>query len=180
MRKIISVGVLLAVLIACNRPIKGKNGVVYKNAAQYNEYIVSRQGVVIKNLLQFGKTARTDADSAYRLLDIYAVVTDSLISELRGMPPYKGDSAFRDAAISCFNFYKRVFEKDYKALLDVRNRTDLGLAESDSLLNDIKDRLGTEEEKMDKKFQQAQLRFVKDNHMQLSENSLQKEVREYQ
>lgn len=170
---------LPVMVLACNRPVKGKNGVVYKNAMQYNDYIVSRQSIVIRNIMSFGKVARSDADSAYGLLDQYAEETGRLINELKGMPPYGGDSSFRDAAVTCFVFYKRVLEKDYKELLDVRRRTDIDLTTTDSLLNEISDRLGAEEDVIDRKFQKAQERFVKSNNLKLTDNEIQKEIDKY-
>lgn len=42
-------------LSACNKPVKGRNGVVYKSAVQYNDYIVNRQTTLMKNVVAFGE-----------------------------------------------------------------------------------------------------------------------------
>src|SRR5574338_426229 len=48
-----------------------------------------------------------------------AIDRDLLIASLKERP-YKGDTALRDAAVSSFSFYKRVFEKDYMDILQIK------------------------------------------------------------
>jgi hypothetical protein len=176
MRIVCLITFLLIIVSACQHPPKGRNGVVYKNAVEYNDYIISRQNNVIKKIIEFSKLSGTGLDSANELLDNYARETAKLIVELQGMPPYKKDSVFRDAAISNFKFYKKVFEGDYKELLALRKRDDLDMEELQKELDAITERITIEEEKLDKQFHKAQSGFAKDNNIKLTENSLTKEL----
>lgn len=168
--------VLLLLLAACTDSPKGRNGVVYKNAVAYNDYIISRQNQVIKKIMAFSKLSGEATDSVNRLLDKYARETATLITELEGMPPYKNDSAFRDAAISNFRFYKKVFETDYREIIALRNRDDLDMAAIQKELDVISERISVEEEKLDRNFRRAQEKFAKKNNVQLTENSLAREL----
>ncbi len=167
---------IMACFAACNQPVKGRNGQVYKSAAQYNDYIISRQTTLIKNVLDLSTIAQTDLDSADKMLDKYVVETDSMILNLNGMPPYKGDSSFRDAAIASFAFYKKVFGNEYKQLINIRKNggdtTQEGIAE----MSKIVDKITREEEKYDKAFHNAQKNFADKNHMKLAENEMQKKI----
>lgn len=176
MKKIAAISILVLLLAACKNPPKGENGVVYKSAVTYNDYIISRQNKIVKKMLAFGKMAGTDPDSAYQMLDVFAGETSALIKELEGMPPYKNDTLFRNAAISSFQFYKRTFEKDYKELLGVRKREDISADEAEAEMNKITDRLTREEELLDKNFHNAQVKFARDNKLQLTDNTLSKEI----
>jgi hypothetical protein len=177
MKKITAISILVILLAACqNNPPTGKNGVVYKSAVTYNDYIISRQNKIVKKMLAFGKMAGTDPDSAYHMLDVFAGETAILITELEGMPPYKNDSLFRNAAISSFQFYKRTFEKDYKELLGVSKRENISADEAETEMNKITDRLTKEEELLDKNFHNAQVKFARDNKLQLTDNTLSKEI----
>jgi hypothetical protein len=165
------------VFISCNRPVKGPNGVVYKSAAQYNDYIVSRQTSLMKNVESFGEMAQKSLDSAGLMLISFKKETDKMIIELKGMPPhFKRDSSFRDAAIHSFIFYKRVFANDYKRILEIGKEgtesTNEGTAEIDSIVNKIT----REEEDFGKAFLNAQQNFADNNNMKLIANNAQKKI----
>ena len=175
MRHLFFVVIITTWLGACNQPVKGRNGEIYKSAVQYNDYIISRQATLIKNVLEFSSIAQTDLDSADRMLDKYVVETDSMILNLDGMPPYKGDSSFRNAAIASFAFYKKIFGNEYKQLINIRKRgnaTEEGIAEMNGIVGDIT----REEEKYDKAFHNAQKSFADKNNMKLGENEMQKKI----
>lgn len=177
MKKSLPFLVFILVLIACNKPVKGPNGVTYKTAVAYNDYIVGRQSTLIKNVLKFGEAAQVNLDSAEALLNKYVPETEKMISELKGMPAWKGDTALRNAAVKSFTFYKRVFDQDYRRILEIRkneNATDEDIVE----MNDIVDKISKEEEKFDKTFRNAQKDFAQKNKMKLIENDLQKKIDE--
>lgn len=156
--------------------VKGPNGVVYKNAVEYNDYIITRQTKLIKNFVDFGKAAQENLDSAEHLLDRAADMSTKLLTEIKGMAPFKSDSSFRDAAVRSFEFYHRVLSKDYKDLLNLRRKSDEGDTEATSAMQDLVARVSKEEEGFDKTFHNAQKTFATDNHMELIDNSMQKEI----
>ena len=177
MKKLSLLGIiLLSVLVSCNKPVKGKNGVTYKSAVSYNDYIVSRQNTLIQNVIAFGQTARTDLDSAERLLQGFVKQTGGMVDELKGMPAYKGDSSLRDAAVNTFSFYKRVFENEYMTVLNLKKKPDFSLVVDQPQIDSIIQKVTTEERGFDSRFHEAQMKFASSNNMRLTDNKMQKEL----
>lgn len=176
MKKIFFILILSAGFIACKQSVKGTNGVTYKNPVQYNDFIVGRQTELMKKIVAFSEVAQTNPDSAFGMLKTYARETDVMIKEMKGMPPYGGDSSLRDAAIHSFTFYKKIFEDDYRRILEItksgENQTEEGAAKA----NEIVEKLAREEEQFDKDFHNAQESFARKNNMKLTENSMQKKI----
>ena len=177
MKKIFFILILSAGFIACKQSVKGTNGVTYKNPVQYNDYIISRQTGLMKKIIAFGKVAQINPDSADKMLDSYIVETDQMITEIKGMPPYQGDSSFRNAAIHSFTFYKKIFEEDYKQILALNKSEESGTEEGAAKANSIVEKISKEEEGYDKDFHNAQEEFARKNKMKLIENTVQKELK---
>ena len=169
-------GILTCLVLACSQPVRGKNGKLYKNAVEYNDYIVSRQTIIMKNVMDFVKVSGTDLDLAAKMLDRYIPEMDSIIADVKAMPPYKGDSILRDAAIGSFGFYKKVFGNEYKQLVNIRRSGGTGTEEGVAEMNKIVEQITLQEEQYDKIFHNAQEDFAKKNNMKLEENDLQKKV----
>lgn len=167
---------LVIVIVSCNESVKGTNGVAYKTPIAYNDYIVSRQNELIKKIIQLAEVANTNLDSASRLLNKYELETTSLIKDVSGMPAYKGDSALRDAAISTFSFYKKMFNHDYRRLLELRMSGNAESEEEIAEMKSIVEKISRDEEKYDKTFHNTQQDFAAKNKMKLIENELQQKI----
>lgn len=175
MRQLTAIVVILAFSIgSCNQPVKGRNGVSYKSAAQYNDYIVSHQTKLMQNVLNFVKVAETNLDSAEKMLERYTGETASAIEDIKGMPAFKGDSSLRDAAADSFGFYKNVFQNDYTRIISIRKKGADMTGEDTKQMQNIVEKITREEEGFDKSFHNAQKNFADKNHMKLLENEMQK------
>jgi hypothetical protein len=163
-------------VIACKQSVKGTNGVTYKSPVQYNDYIVGRQTTLMKNIVDFSKASEVNLDSAEKMLDSYVIETSNMINEIKGMPPYKGDSSLRDAAVRTFGFYKKVFEDDYKQIIRLNIDGESNTEEGTEKIKRIVEDISKEEEKLDKAFHNAQREFANKNNMKLMENTMQKKV----
>lgn len=169
--------ICLAGLTSCKQAVTGKNGIVYKSASEYNDYIVNRQTRLMRHVMEFAKVAESSLDSAQELLTNAVRETGAMIDEINGMPPYKGDSSLRDAAVATFRFYKRVFEKDYRDILAIRKKGPDNISSEDMAeANRIVEKISKEEEGFDKAFHLAQREYARRNNMKLMENSLQQEI----
>jgi len=160
----------------CTQPVRGKNGVVYRSASEYNDYIVSRQSTVMQQVLDFVAVSERDLDSADKMLDGYVLQLDRIISEIHAMPAYRGDSALRNAAVRTFEFYRRIFGNEYKRIIAIRREGGSFTAEGMEEMERIVQEIERTEEKFDKAFHDAQLNFARRNNMQLKENEMQKEI----
>lgn len=170
---------LVGILVSCKQDQpRGANGITYKNAVEYNDYIVSRQSRLKKNIMSFVQVAQSDLDSAERMLDIYVKETGTMVTELKGMPAFKGDSTLRDAAVSIFGFYRKIFDKDYRDILHLRSEQDGTNPEIEEQIQRIVKKVEEEEKGFDERFQGAQKAFARKNKMKLIENEMQKEFEE--
>jgi hypothetical protein len=161
-------------VIACNQPAKGKNGVSYKSAVEYNDYIVGRQTKLMQHVLDFAKAADNNLDSAQNMLDKYISETAETVEQIKGMPAYKGDTSLRDAATRSFEFYKNVFQNDYSRIIAIRKKGADMTEEDVKDMQAIVDKITREEEGFDKSFHNAQKNFADRNNMKLIENEMQK------
>ena len=129
----------------------------------------------MRKVINFSKASEIDIDSAANMLNCYATETGKMIEEIKGMPPYKGDSSLRNAAIRSFSFYKKVFEEDYMDIIRIRKKDDITQEDVDEMDRIVK-KITKEEEGYDKSFDNAQNEFAKKNKMRLRENEVQKEM----
>ncbi|HMK27176.1 MAG TPA: hypothetical protein VK483_14185 [Chitinophagaceae bacterium] len=166
--------ILVFSIIACNQPVKGRNGVTYKSAVQYNDYIVGRQTKLMQHILDFSKAANNSLDSAEKMLAEYINETAQTVEDIKGMPAYKGDTSLRDAAARSFSFYKNVFQNDYTRIIQIRKKGEEMTNEDVEEMQRIVDKITREEEGFDKSFHNAQKRFADKNNMKLAENEMQK------
>lgn len=179
MRKILLLPFIAVFFFACkDKPVKGTNGITYKTPVQYNDYIVTRQTTLMENIMSFVDVAQSNLDSAEILLDKYVKATGDMIREIKGMPPYKGDSTLRDAAAGIFGFYKKIFDKDYRQIIHIRKGEEGQSADADTQIEQIVKRIEGEEKGFDTRFQAAQKDFARKNNMKLIDNEMQKEFDE--
>jgi hypothetical protein len=167
---------LFPLLNACKEPLKAKDGTVFKTPADYNDYIISRQTKIIRNIIELGNKAGISADTAYGLLNKFSAQTDSVIGEIKGMPPYRADSSFRNAAIHSFDFYKRLFDKHYREILSIRLKGGDATEEGVNEIMDITGKIKREEEELDKQLHSAQTAFAEKYNMKMKPNAIQKEI----
>ncbi len=137
----------------------------FRNAVEYNDFIVSQQQNILNAMTIFNETVskegKTEIDAA-RL----RVVDESVnaAKNIRKMPPFKGQTGFRDAAASLFDFYTKVTSTTYTKLIDLMFSED---ADRTDKMNVIVANITEEEKKFDDKFLSAQKAFAKAHHFRL-------------
>jgi hypothetical protein len=173
-------GLLAAILLfltACNAPVKGKNGVEYKSAVAYNDYIVNKQDAVIKLIMQFAQESQTDLNKADQTIDKAVVNVDQTIKDIEGMPEWKGNTTLRDDAISLFKFYKKTFSEDYKRIIAMQKDGEVTNEEAKEN-EQIVSRITNAEAQMDAQFKNAQREFASKNGFRIGENEMQGKIDE--
>ena len=168
--------IFIVSVAACTSGVKGKNGIVYKDAAQYNQYIMDNQKDVIAIMLEFGRVIKIDLDSADKVLDRGVETTREALNNLKGMPPFKGDSLFRNTAIESFEFYQDVMSNEYKHIITIRRKGVDKTTADLTFLQNLPDKIGRREERYDKNFHNAQKAFADRNHLKLVRNEMQDKV----
>lgn len=177
MRTHVLIILIAGLVVSCKPSVKGKNGVSYDSAVEYNDYIVERQERLVQNILSLRSLSKEELNAADTLLQRYARQADSIIEEVRGMPPYRKDTALRNAAINSFGFYKRIFEKEYPPVLRLRQKGSEQLTLEDvEQANAILERIAKEEKELDAEFQKAQREYATKNNMRITDNKLQDQI----
>ena len=156
---------------------KGANGVTYYTTQEYNDYIVGRQTKLVERVMDFVKASQTDLDAAEVLLDTCVKETHQMVTEIKGMPPFKNDTTLRDAAVSIFGFYERIFDKDYRDLIHLRKEQDGTSMEIENSIQGIVAKVTEEEKGFDIRFRTAQQAFATKNKLLLQENDIQKKIK---
>ena len=170
---------LLLSFASCSLPsATGPNGTSFSTPIEYNDYIIARQTGIINHILDISKTAQTDLPATEALLNQGVLLADSVLLDVQGLPPYNGDSTFRNRAISMFHFYRQVFDVDYREMVAIRKKGDNITVEDFQRLDAIQARLTEEETERDKHFHNAQQEFAEKHHLRLGENELQKKIDE--
>lgn len=173
MKKLALILIVAVGFTACNSPEKGENGVTYKTPVQYNDYIIERQTTLLEKIMKFADVAKTDLDVANKMLDEYAADASVMIKEIKGMPAFRKDTAFRQAAVNSFTFYKKAFSEYYKNIIIIRKE---GADDAEDQLDKVLEKLTAEENRVDYAFRIAQQSFAAKNKMKLQENKMQKEI----
>lgn len=175
-RLVLSAALCSLLISACREPMKAKDGTVFKTAADYNDYIIARQTKVVQHIIDMGNKAETSPDTAYAYLDSYARQTDTIIDEINGMPPFKQDSMFRNAAVNSFRFYRKLFAESYRRILQIRRDGRETTEEGFNEIVAITDTIRREEEKLDRALHNAQSVFAGKYKMKMRPNEIQKEI----
>ncbi|MEO5948396.1 MAG: hypothetical protein ABIP79_16380, partial [Chitinophagaceae bacterium] len=157
MKKLAFVLIAAVGFMACNSPEKGENGVTYKTPVQYNDYIIGKQTILLERIMKFADAAKIDLDSADKLLDKYSAEAAVMIKDIKGMPAFKKDSTFREAAVNSFTFYKKAFDDYYKQIIRIRKE---GAADANDQLNKVLEKLTAEEKRVDYAFRINQQSFA--------------------
>ncbi len=159
--------IIVVCLSGCIQPEK-RPGKQFRTASEYNNYIIERQKWVAKYISSFYDVLNSDIDSAATMLTVGLVEIEKITGEIRQMPPFNGDTAFRQAAINSFGFYKRLFEVEYPAIIGLHNKNDdYGIAEEQEEAK-ILNRIIKDEDKFDKQLHNRQKDFAENNNMLLT------------
>ncbi|MES2772829.1 MAG: hypothetical protein V4722_01505 [Bacteroidota bacterium] len=165
-RILVSLCTVALLFTACTAPVKGKNGVTYKNAVDYNDYIVQKQDNVIKLIEKFKTVSQGEAQKTDAFLTDATQQVDKIITDVEGMPEWKGSSDMRDKALAMFKFYKTIFGDSYKRLVAISSDGEVTTTEEkeqDDILKKMTD-VGTP---IEDAFLAAQKEYASKNNMKL-------------
>lgn len=168
-KRFLTLFTLLLIMASCNTApdSTGRNGAIFKTAAAYNDYIVTRQMDVLAMVDQFAAASAVSVDSAQTVLQRNSRVTGDYLADLSAMSGFKGDTAFRNAAVNSFTFYKRIFDKEYKTLLAITAKGGQPSAADARTIQQITQSISAEEAELDRRFSAAQHAFAQKNKLQL-------------
>jgi hypothetical protein len=150
----------------------------FKDAVEYNDYIVNLQNNIGREIISFNEkmaeetTTRESLEPGYQQM---LAVTRDAVEKVAAMPGWDGSTELRDASLALFSFYLSIFEQEYVEMLDIvysDAATEADYARLDEIMKDISER----ESALDKRFGEAQSAFAKKYNFILEENELQDEI----
>lgn len=165
--KLLFLGLLLSLLVACN---------LSNDAVNYNNKIVELQNNVIGKSVAFsGSIDEMDSVAAKQMLaDVISEIKKSRAA-LKTVN-FEGDNVqLKTSFLNLLNFYQRVYTEDYKKIVTYYYQETLSEAQEEELQG-IVAAISKEEENYDLAFEKAQEAFAKKYHFKLLENKMQEAI----
>ncbi len=142
----------------------------FKTGIEYNDFIVAEQVQIGQLITKFNDLVGANNFSEARTMLSGEMLTQTriIISKIKRMPAYNGDTQLRDAAAALFGFYLGCFENEYSELLSILAKSDFTTADEENM-NQILQTVADNEKKYDEAFSKAQTAFAEKNGFTLSE-----------
>lgn len=98
----------------------------YKHAGEYIDYVNKQQAAVNKKYVKFQSTSAHSSKERKARKDFNSLLEEVQKSEgnIRSMPPFNNNRAFRDSAASFFKLYNITLQKDYNKVVDMQEIAD--------------------------------------------------------
>ena len=145
---------------------------------EYNDKIIVAQSNIITSMLALSKTIETgkiDATAETQYADVLKQI-NSGIKEVNALGDYDGSSEFKDAAVNLFTFYKNIYEKEFRQMLDILKKGE-GITEADlAVLGNLSQAITEQEKPYDAAFEKAQKNFSSKYSLTIEDNPLQEEI----
>ena len=143
--------------------------VEFKTGLEYNNYIIDLQSRIGQSIAAFNSSVDSGSASyTHSKRELIVKTVDEVLVKMKKLPAYNGNSEFRSASISLFEFYKACAEKEYKELVDLvlgsSQLNDAGKKRLNELMADVT----SKEQVFDENFAAAQKKFADANNFTLS------------
>lgn len=137
----------------------------FSNAVQYNDYIVQQQQNILTVMNAFNETVGKGEKPAIDAARLRVVAESRTAAKnVRQMAPFKGQTTFRDAAVSLFDFYVKVTSTTYVEMIDLMFSEREDRADK---INALVANITEDEKKYDEKFLSSQQAFAKAHDFRL-------------
>lgn len=148
------------------------------DAKTYNDQIINYQAPVIEKMLALSKAIEsTDSAAMYTKLGELDKQIDVSMKGLNDMKPFEGGEQLKTAMMDAFSFYKNITNNEYKRIIEILTQpADSMSVEDYAELTKMGDDITKQEVAIDDKVAKAQSEFAKANHIELTDNELQKKI----
>lgn len=163
MKKIVIAVTFLVGLVACGDAGKSK----FASADAYDDYITSRVGQMQQTLFAVQKVTADDTTGTADLTGFVNQI-DSVAKNIKDLPEYNGNTAYRDAAAKLAEFYKSSVSGSYAEISKVYKEVK-DTAQIDSKIAEIITKLQQDETKADDDFMKEREAFATKNNIKLDE-----------
>lgn len=149
--------------------------VTFKNAVDYNDYIINEQnkiGVAINGFMKAcGKGKLKDMDT--RHADVIKQIDASIVA-INAMPAYKGNVGFKNAASELFEVYKSIAQREYRDIIALMNEG-IEVGDNRARFNNVLYKIDEKSKPFSDKFLTEQVKFAESFKISLGANELEKQ-----
>lgn len=162
---------IAAVIMLAISSCGGKSGsgdsdkLTFSSAVDYNNYIIGQQEKIVNKMNELSEAI--DAET----YDIAGTKREELVKQcvtsidsVKALEAFNKNTGFRDEAVTLFTFYKAISEKEYKEMLDILKKENIGEPDV-ARMNEIKEDITKRENERDGAFASAQSTFYKENNI---------------
>lgn len=129
-------------------------------ASDYNDAIVDVQNEIGDRILEFsGMLGMQNYKGAEIHIANVLAATESGVSEIEALPPFEGNTAFRDAALDLFRFYDKTFRNEYPEMLSLVKKGNMSEEDNLRFMN-LLEGVARGEQQYDEAFRLAQMEFA--------------------
>jgi len=161
----------MVVLSACNEPKAHIGDKKIYSALEYNSFLVDQQNKITTGLINL--TASIDSlpgekiESAYRdLLN----KSDTAFLNVTMLSPFDADSVYLIQARNLIRFYRNVFRKEYKAMIEIYLKQEFATEKDLAHLRTLVDTINKQESLHDALFRMEMQRFSEKYQLEFSNN----------
>lgn len=160
--------VLLLLLLAA--AVSAQAQTTFKDAVEYNDYIVVKQQRIGTLLNEYISMAADSLPTLPKLEAKRKSTVDEvkkLTGDLKKMPAWKGNTAFRDASVTLFVFYQSTLDNEFKEIGEILLKTEITEADY-KRIEELQKSISTREGPLDDVFLEAQKKFAADNNFTIA------------
>lgn len=137
--------------------------IVFKSAAGYNDYIITRQKELIDDVNMVNLSGEHNYPLAIKMVDTLLAHSTQNLKEIKLLSPFKNNSSFKEVAIDEFNFYNKIFAPYSIKLLEIKIKIDSGIATSNDYrnYNEYLKKIQNKSAPIEARLEEMQSRFAK-------------------
>lgn len=167
---------ILAVFFVFTAAISTLNAqVTFKNAVDYNDYIINEQNKIGLSINEFmkacGKGKLKDMDTRHA-----AVIKqiDASLMAIQNLSAYKGNIGFKNAALELFEVYKSIAQREYRDIIALMNEG-IDVGQNRARFNNVLFKIDEKSKPFSDKFLTEQIKFAETFKISLGANELEKQ-----
>ncbi len=161
---------ILILLLLVSAAVSAPAQTTFKDAVDYNDNIVTKQQRIGVLLNEYISMAADSAPSLTKLEAKRKSAVDEvkkLTGDLKKMPAWKGNTAFRDASVTLFVFYQSTLDNEFKEIGEILLKKEITEADY-KRIEELQKSISTREGPLDDVFLEAQKKFAADNNFDIA------------
>lgn len=159
----------MVVFSACNEPKAHFGDKKIYSPLEYNNFLVDQQNKITAGLIQL--SASIDSLPSEKIQEAYQVLlhkSDTAFLNVSMLSPYESDSSYLMQARNLIRFYRNVFRKEYKAMIEIYLKQEFATAEDLGRLRQLVDTINIQESKHDALFRLEMQRFSEQHQLEMT------------